>query len=105
MTCTAEVTFGENADRWSCGGGTDVAAKHGILGMGASESDRGDRTMTIEVGTAAESVVIETATGYTIVIRPAGGIAYAAWKQHPPSPGSGLPQRRYDRRRSRWSVM
>ena len=57
---------------------------YGIVGMSGSESDRGDYTMSIEVGTKAENVVIETTTGYTIVIRPAGGVAYAAWKRHPP---------------------
>jgi hypothetical protein len=82
--CTAEAPFGQPINGWTCGGPTERTAEYGIWGTGSSVSDRGDYTMTIEVGTKAENVVIETTTGYTIVIRPAGGVAYAAWKQHPP---------------------
>lgn len=84
MTCTAVVEFGRSVEGWGCGGPLEPIAEYGIWGMGRSQTDRGDYTMTIEVGTEAENVVIETTTGYTIVIRQAGGVAYAEWKHHPP---------------------
>jgi hypothetical protein len=85
MTCTAEVEFGRPVEGWGCTGGVqEDALDFGIAGMGLSTSDRGDYTMTVEVGPAVETVVIETSSEYTIVIVPAAGIAYAEWRNHRP---------------------
>ncbi len=85
MTCITEVERGRLVQGWGCSGGINAIEESGILGMGSSESQHGDYTATIEVGSRVEVVAIETDSGFTIVIHPAGGVAYAEWRHHRPT--------------------
>jgi hypothetical protein len=82
--CIAEAPVGQPVNGWTCTTSSELLPEYGILSTGNSASDGSDYSMAVVVGTRVETVVIETTTGYTIVIHPAGSIAYAAWSDHPP---------------------